>query len=133
MAKVEVRLDGIYCDNTGLLEGNELEIYGWIYANMVEMWSKDVDNAVDITEHGYVNIGTTASFDLGPNDDIHLKGHLWEKDTPPIDPHDDMKFRDIDFINTFKPEGESYTLKFEESGQIVMALFTVTLLDPPSP
>ncbi|KAA0780895.1 hypothetical protein [Bacillus sp. TE8-1] len=131
---VEVKLHSLYCESTGFGEGYELEIYGWFRANFQTiMWDVDRNNAVIVPEHGayfFKDIQPLVIKNVDPKKGIHLGGHLYEKDRPPIDEDDDMGYKDIT-VHHFHPGGTEYKLRFEESGQIILLNFTITEIPPP--
>lgn len=127
---VQVFLEGIFCKSTGVYEGYDLEIYGSLMANDNLIWHRTEMNPVNIKEGNLFGILEYRNIVLDPNEPLKLQGHLWDQDSPPIDPNDDMKYREIMIpFNEITSEPRRYTLRFKELDQIIEVYFEVKSID----
>ena len=125
--RVQVWLWGITCIQAGLGELGYLQIYGTLGANNTILWSKEWSKKVNIHEGQYYPISVTKEIVLEEGQPLKLHGHLWEFDTLP--PNDDMGEREIHIsYYDLKKDWVEYKLKFQESDQIVEAVFQVRMI-----
>ncbi|PEQ27893.1 hypothetical protein [Bacillus cereus] len=134
MAKrVEVTLLGIRCvaENDG--PGNELEIFGDLYANVeygsqaheILMWSASNSGHEDIKVGNALPINKTEIINMNEGERLALGGTLFEWDGPDIakDPMGNRSIRvNYSEINQYTTP---YLIEFSYEGQVVLAEYNV--------
>jgi hypothetical protein len=139
MAKfVNVKAIGIKNISSGHGEGTNLEIYGHLSAHRVVptpdgigasvqdhfFFNRDNNNSLEVSGGATLLLNEVALFGLEPGEFLRIGGHLKEHD--PADPNDSLgnNYRDLFFdVIASGP----LNIRFEETGQIVDALYELTV------
>lgn len=124
--RVEVYVEGIYCQTSGVGEGNELEIYGFLNVDVEQVFNKNENEAVDIAQGTLYPIGRRLILYKKPGDTVDVYGRLYEDDA--IDDIMGYSIKSIPF-NEIGNTARRYYLTFKETDQLVYVVFTVNFID----
>ncbi|MCS6595305.1 hypothetical protein [Bacillus cereus] len=133
---VEVTIERIQCESVGGDGGNNMEVYGTIWAgsgrtdhdmdlNRNEIWRLDGDHPHDVAGGGSIDIYRTVRVPLYPGEWLHIEGQLTEEDDWP-DADDDLgwiyaSFHESSIDDNFRNGSIG---PFEEGGQKVYIKYT---------
>jgi hypothetical protein len=128
---VDVTVERIQCESVGEDGGNNIEVYGTIWAgtgrndhdmnlSRNEMWRRDEDHPQDVANGGSIDVYRTVSVPIYPGEWLHIEGQLMEEDDwPNADDHLGW------YYVSFPENSIGYNLRsgkigpFEEGGQKV--------------
>ncbi|SES12701.1 hypothetical protein [Salipaludibacillus aurantiacus] len=131
--RVEVKLDGIYCEWVDGDPGGNLEIRGWLAARVFDVRTGTTRQSVEMFKprSGHVSIhqsnmfpvNKTVILNLPQGEWIHLGGHLKEVDTFG---QDDMGERwEKIYSGSIDRRERPIPVRYEHSGQVVRADYKI--------